>query len=136
MKKNDGGKVIIFDTTLRDGEQSPGATMNLAEKLEVQVGGLLRHQQDEDETDRPVVRRVELDRVTRTHERANRLAQPAHPAVWNGDALAQPRGAQALAGEQALQDLRAPHPGLTLEQCGNLLENGLLVGRRHIDQDM
>lgn len=27
--------VIIFDTTLRDGEQSPGASMNLREKLEV-----------------------------------------------------------------------------------------------------
>ncbi|QDU63817.1 2-isopropylmalate synthase [Planctomycetes bacterium Pan216] len=27
--------VIIFDTTLRDGEQSPGASMNTAEKLEV-----------------------------------------------------------------------------------------------------
>ncbi len=26
-------KVIVFDTTLRDGEQSPGATMNLQEKL-------------------------------------------------------------------------------------------------------
>jgi 2-isopropylmalate synthase len=28
-------RIIIFDTTLRDGEQSPGASMNLAEKLEV-----------------------------------------------------------------------------------------------------
>src|SRR5579859_4605940 len=28
-------RVLIFDTTLRDGEQSPGASMNLAEKLEV-----------------------------------------------------------------------------------------------------
>jgi 2-isopropylmalate synthase len=28
-------RVFIFDTTLRDGEQSPGASMNLAEKLEV-----------------------------------------------------------------------------------------------------
>ena len=27
--------VRIFDTTLRDGEQSPGATMTSAEKLEV-----------------------------------------------------------------------------------------------------
>src|SRR6188768_3999712 len=27
--------VRIFDTTLRDGEQSPGATLTLAEKLEV-----------------------------------------------------------------------------------------------------
>ncbi|MBN1399262.1 MAG: 2-isopropylmalate synthase [Anaerolineae bacterium] len=31
----DAGKVYIFDTTLRDGEQSPGATMNADEKLEI-----------------------------------------------------------------------------------------------------
>jgi 2-isopropylmalate synthase len=28
-------RIVIFDTTLRDGEQSPGASMNLAEKMEV-----------------------------------------------------------------------------------------------------
>ena len=28
-------RLIIFDTTLRDGEQSPGASMNLSEKLEI-----------------------------------------------------------------------------------------------------
>ena len=28
-------KVLIFDTTLRDGEQSPGATMSLPEKLQI-----------------------------------------------------------------------------------------------------
>lgn len=28
-------RLILFDTTLRDGEQSPGASMNLAEKLQV-----------------------------------------------------------------------------------------------------
>ena len=27
--------VKIFDTTLRDGEQSPGATMNVAEKVRI-----------------------------------------------------------------------------------------------------
>src|SRR5579864_6867091 len=31
----DDNRLIIFDTTLRDGEQSPGASMNLPEKLEV-----------------------------------------------------------------------------------------------------
>ncbi|NQT10127.1 MAG: 2-isopropylmalate synthase, partial [Desulfobacteraceae bacterium] len=30
-------KVIIFDTTLRDGEQSPGASMNAAEKMRIAV---------------------------------------------------------------------------------------------------
>src|SRR5476651_2000400 len=28
-------RLIVFDTTLRDGEQSPGASMNLSEKLEI-----------------------------------------------------------------------------------------------------
>ena len=28
-------RVIIFDTTLRDGEQSPGATLTSSEKLEI-----------------------------------------------------------------------------------------------------
>src|SRR5271165_4782728 len=28
-------RIVIFDTTLRDGEQSPGASMNITEKLEV-----------------------------------------------------------------------------------------------------
>ncbi|HEY0276227.1 MAG TPA: 2-isopropylmalate synthase, partial [Paenirhodobacter sp.] len=31
----DNTRVLIFDTTLRDGEQSPGATMTHAEKLEI-----------------------------------------------------------------------------------------------------
>jgi len=30
-----GGRVVIFDTTLRDGEQSPGASMNLDEKIKI-----------------------------------------------------------------------------------------------------
>ncbi len=30
-----GNRLIIFDTTLRDGEQSPGASMHLSEKLEI-----------------------------------------------------------------------------------------------------
>ena len=34
-EKSTQPKVLIFDTTLRDGEQSPGATMSHAEKLEI-----------------------------------------------------------------------------------------------------
>jgi 2-isopropylmalate synthase len=28
-------RVVIFDTTLRDGEQSPGAALNVSEKIEI-----------------------------------------------------------------------------------------------------
>src|ERR1700738_4038268 len=31
----DPNRVLIFDTTLRDGEQSPGISLNVAEKLEI-----------------------------------------------------------------------------------------------------
>ena len=35
MPPTDPNRVMIFDTTLRDGEQSPGCSMNLGEKLEM-----------------------------------------------------------------------------------------------------
>ena len=33
--KSEKDRVIVFDTTLRDGEQCPGATMTFEEKLEI-----------------------------------------------------------------------------------------------------
>jgi len=35
MSKPDPNRVLIFDTTLRDGEQSPGCSMTQPEKLRV-----------------------------------------------------------------------------------------------------
>ena len=35
VKREAGDRVYIFDTTLRDGEQSPGASMTHEEKLQV-----------------------------------------------------------------------------------------------------
>ncbi|MGH2832596.1 MAG: 2-isopropylmalate synthase, partial [Solirubrobacteraceae bacterium] len=34
-KQDAGSRVLIFDTTLRDGEQSPGISLNTAEKVEI-----------------------------------------------------------------------------------------------------
>src|SRR5438046_10434993 len=34
-KPEDPNRVLIFDTTLRDGEQSPGISLNTQEKLEI-----------------------------------------------------------------------------------------------------
>src|SRR3979411_346539 len=35
VKKSEKDRVIVFDTTLRDGEQCPGATMTFEEKIEI-----------------------------------------------------------------------------------------------------
>jgi 2-isopropylmalate synthase len=35
MKTEEANRVLLFDTTLRDGEQSPGISLNAAEKLEI-----------------------------------------------------------------------------------------------------
>jgi hypothetical protein len=35
MAESTADRVIIFDTTLRDGEQAPGFSMNVVEKLEM-----------------------------------------------------------------------------------------------------
>ena len=51
MKNN---RIIIFDTTLRDGEQCPGASMNLREKLEV-ARQLARLQVDVIEAGFPII---------------------------------------------------------------------------------
>ncbi|MGH2886939.1 MAG: 2-isopropylmalate synthase, partial [Solirubrobacteraceae bacterium] len=34
-KPEDPSRVLVFDTTLRDGEQSPGISLNTQEKLEI-----------------------------------------------------------------------------------------------------
>ena len=64
----DNQRVVIFDTTMRDGEQSPGCSMNLEEKL--QVADALEHESEPDG-------RHEQDDPLLVHQRA----QPAMVTV-------------------------------------------------------
>src|SRR6185295_11278276 len=79
----------------------------LREYLQVQVGGPVRHQQHEDQADGLAIGGVERDRLLHPDERADGLLQGLDPAVRNGDALSQSRGAQLLPGEQAVEHLAA-----------------------------
>ncbi|MBF0530945.1 MAG: 2-isopropylmalate synthase [Deltaproteobacteria bacterium] len=55
-------RIFIFDTTLRDGEQSPGASMNVSQKLRV-AKGLARMQVDVIEAGFPIASRGDFDAV-------------------------------------------------------------------------
>jgi 2-isopropylmalate synthase len=59
----DSNRIIIFDTTLRDGEQCPGASMNIREKLEI-ARQLARLGVDVIEAGFPVISEGDFDAVT------------------------------------------------------------------------
>jgi 2-isopropylmalate synthase len=61
-QKTDQNRVLIFDTTLRDGEQAPGASMNDKEKLEIAYG-LERLGVDIIEAGFPVISKGDFDAV-------------------------------------------------------------------------
>jgi len=65
--QDDKNRVVIFDTTLRDGEQCPGATMNLHEKLEV-AKQLARLQVDIMEAGFPIASPGDYEAVRRISE--------------------------------------------------------------------
>src|SRR5512134_1113069 len=69
--------VKIFDTTLRDGEQSPGATMTSAEKLEL-ARALARMGVDVIEAGFPAASPDDLEAVRRI---AHEVGNPADPGA-------------------------------------------------------
>ncbi len=88
MNRSTDGRdvVLIFDTTLRDGEQSPGATLNAQEKLDI-ARQLARLGVDIIEAGFPAASPGDLEAVKRIAEtvgqekRVNKFGQPADPPV-------------------------------------------------------
>lgn len=66
--------VVIFDTTLRDGEQSPGATLNVEEKLEI-ARQLSRLGVDICEAGFPIASQGDFDAVRRIAEEVGPLTE-------------------------------------------------------------
>jgi 2-isopropylmalate synthase len=67
-------KVLFFDTTLRDGEQSPGATLNVEEKLEI-ARQLSRLGVDICEAGFPIASPGDFEAVRRIAEEVGRLTE-------------------------------------------------------------
>ncbi len=104
-------QVLIFDTTLRDGEQSPGASMTHEEKLEVaellDMMGV-----DIIEAGFPVTSEGDFEAVSEISRRAKRatIAGLARLAAKDIDRCAEARASrQASAHSRLRLDLAAPH---------------------------
>jgi 2-isopropylmalate synthase len=88
----DANRVIIFDTTLRDGEQSPGAAMNLEQKL--QIAHVLEELGvDVMEAGFPIASKGDFDAV---HEIAKAIKHPTVCGLARAQAADIERAAEAL----------------------------------------
>lgn len=76
-----GGTILIFDTTLRDGEQSPGATLNTQEKLDI-AEQLARLGVDIIEAGFPAASPGDLDAVKQIAASVGRTARRDKHGEW------------------------------------------------------
>src|SRR5467141_328418 len=108
----------------------------LGQDAQVLLGRLFRHQQQEHETDGPAVGRVERNRLCEAHKGADRFLESLDPAVRNGNSLPQPRRAETLAGEQAVEHQAPSHALVVLEEEPGLLEHAFLARHIQVQKDV
>jgi 2-isopropylmalate synthase len=101
IKPEDPSRVLIFDTTLRDGEQSPGISLNTQEKLEI-AQQLARLGVDVIEAGFPITSPGEVEAV---QEISRRVVDPAPPVIA---ALARTHVADIDAAYNAVKDASRP----------------------------
>ncbi|HEY2887813.1 MAG TPA: hypothetical protein VGJ17_04310, partial [Candidatus Limnocylindrales bacterium] len=92
----DPGSVRIFDTTLRDGEQAPGAGLTAAEKLEV-ARQLVRLRVDVIEAGFPAASPGDFEAVRRIAEETRGVAVAALARCKDGDPQ---RAVEAIRGAE------------------------------------
>ncbi len=97
----DDRRVLIFDTTLRDGEQSPGISLNTAEKLEI-AEALARLGVDVIEAGFPITSPGDFEAVRTI---AREVTEPAPPIVAG---LARTHVADIDAAWEAVRDAERP----------------------------
>jgi 2-isopropylmalate synthase len=100
-KPEDPNRVLIFDTTLRDGEQSPGISLNTQEKLEI-AGQLARLGVDVIEAGFPITSPGDFEAV---QEIARRVVDPVPPVIAG---LARTHAADIDAAWNAVKDAARP----------------------------
>ena len=91
------------------------------ERLQVIGAGALGREQEEDEVDRLVVERLEIDRLREPREQAEDAVEARELAVRDGDAAADAGRAELLALQKRIEDLALRQAG----ELGRLLRDRL-----------
>ena len=98
-------RVIIFDTTLRDGEQSPGASMNLEEKMRIALM-LEAMGVDVIEAGFPIASTATLKRSTRSRKSSRTRLFAASPALGRRMSTAPPKRCGRQRANASIPSLR------------------------------
>ena len=118
----DDNRVIIFDTTLRDGEQSPGISLNTVEKLEI-AHQLARLGVDVIEAGFPIASPGDFESV-------QAIAREVHGPVIAG--LARAHAADIERAAEAVRDAAAPRIHVFLSTSDIHIEHQLQSTRADV----
>jgi 2-isopropylmalate synthase len=130
-----GDTVLVFDTTLRDGEQSPGATLNTQEKLDI-AQQLARLGVDIMEAGFPAASPGDLDAVRQIARsvgrqvREDREGNPAPPPTVTG--LARANKGDIDKAWEAVQDAVRPRIHLFLATSDIHMKHKLRMSRNDV----
>src|SRR5690606_36954066 len=79
--------------------------------------------------------RIEIDRRVESQERAHRRLAAGHPAMRNGDAIAETGGAKFFSREEALEDRLGVEVGKILgDHLGDLFQDAFLAAALNVHQ--
>src|SRR5438270_6315915 len=122
MPQPDSDRVLIFDTTLRDGEQSPGISLNTAEKLEI-AQQLARLRVDVIEAGFPIASPGDFEAV-------QTIAREVHGPVIAGLARANP--ADVERAWEAVRDATRPRIHTFVSTSDIHIEHQLQATRKDV----
>ena len=121
----DANRVIVFDTTLRDGEQSPGISLNTAEKLEI-AQQLARLGVDVIEAGFPITSPGDFEAVQAI---AREVVDPAPPVIAG---LARTHVADIDAVWEAVRDAERPRIHVFISTSDIHIEHQLQTTREDV----
>src|SRR5512146_450525 len=121
MRLPSGYQLMKIGGTLRDEQALAERRVaehlgKLGQDLQMQVGGAFGNQQHENKVHIRAVGSVERDRPLRSDDGADRLLDALDAPVRDRDALAEPRRAQLLSREQAVEYVVAGDAVIVFEQ--------------------